>query len=65
MCRRTRSARSARRRGPRAGRPIAPPGILAVLTALPGVRARAAKANAYGSNPPRLDVETMAAVHAS
>ncbi len=37
------------------GRSIAPPGFLRFLTALPGVRGRAATANAYGPNPPRLD----------
>ncbi|MEO6081735.1 MAG: FAD-dependent monooxygenase, partial [Umezawaea sp.] len=40
------------------GRPLAPPGFLRWLTAVPGVRARAAKANAYGPRPPRLD-ETL------
>ncbi|GAB3892137.1 FAD-dependent oxidoreductase [Kibdelosporangium lantanae] len=35
-------------------RPIAPPGLLRLVTALPGVRRRAAAANAYGPNPPRL-----------
>ncbi|MGH3096210.1 MAG: FAD-dependent oxidoreductase [Streptosporangiales bacterium] len=37
------------------GRPIAPPQLLKLVTALPGVRARAARANAYGPTPPRLD----------
>lgn len=37
------------------GRPIAPPAILRWVFAIPGVRARVARANAYGPNPPRLD----------
>lgn len=36
------------------GRPIGPPRLLKLVTALPGVRARAAAANAYGPHPPRL-----------
>jgi 2-polyprenyl-6-methoxyphenol hydroxylase-like FAD-dependent oxidoreductase len=39
------------------GRPIAPPVLLRVVTALPGVRTRAARANAYGPNPPQLAIE--------
>jgi 2-polyprenyl-6-methoxyphenol hydroxylase-like FAD-dependent oxidoreductase len=39
-----------------AGRPLAPPArLLRLLTALPGARARAARSNAYGPFPPRLD----------
>ncbi|PWW66685.1 FAD-dependent oxidoreductase [Actinokineospora spheciospongiae] len=38
------------------GKPITPPRFLRVVTAIPGVRARAARANAYGPNPPRLTV---------
>ena len=38
------------------GRPIAPPRLLRLVTALPGVRRRAAAANAYGPRPPRLDL---------
>jgi 2-polyprenyl-6-methoxyphenol hydroxylase-like FAD-dependent oxidoreductase len=37
-----------------AGRSISPPSFLRVITALPGVRRRSARANAYGPNPPRL-----------
>ncbi|QUQ65579.1 FAD-dependent oxidoreductase [Kutzneria sp. CA-103260] len=37
------------------GRPVAPPALLKVITAIPGMRARAAKANAYGPFPPRLN----------
>lgn len=37
------------------GRPIAPPAFLRLLTAIPGVRGRVARSNAYGPNPPRLD----------
>ncbi|GIL30934.1 FAD-dependent oxidoreductase [Actinocatenispora comari] len=44
--------RSARAR--RAGRPLVPAGLLRMLTALPGAQARAAKANAYGPQPPTL-----------
>ena len=67
MCRRSRSAWSNFvARGPRdaAGRSPRRP-CCACVTALPGVRTRAARANTYGPNPPQLDVETMAAVHAS
>ena len=39
------------------GRPIAPPALLRVVTALPGVRTRAARANAYGPNPPQLAID--------
>lgn len=35
-------------------RPIAPPSLLRLIVALPGMRRRAAKANAYGPVPPRL-----------
>ncbi len=38
----------------RTGRPITPPQLLRLVTALPGVRARAARSNAYGPTPPRL-----------
>ena len=34
------------------GRPITPPGFLRLLTRLPAVRARSARSNAYGPNPP-------------
>jgi 2-polyprenyl-6-methoxyphenol hydroxylase-like FAD-dependent oxidoreductase/NAD(P)-dependent dehydrogenase (short-subunit alcohol dehydrogenase family) len=37
------------------GRPIAPPRALKLITAVPGVRARAARSNAYGPTPPRLE----------
>ncbi|GIE76495.1 FAD-dependent oxidoreductase [Actinoplanes philippinensis] len=37
-----------------AGRSISPPAILRLVTAVPGVRRRTARANAYGPNPPRL-----------
>ncbi|MFC4945257.1 FAD-dependent oxidoreductase [Pseudonocardia sp. GCM10023141] len=46
------------------GRPITPPRFLRLITALPGVRGRAARANAYGPNPPRLD-ETLLAKDSS
>lgn len=36
------------------GRPIAPFRLLRIVTALPGARRRAAKANAYGPQPPQL-----------
>ncbi|GAA3546880.1 FAD-dependent oxidoreductase [Amycolatopsis ultiminotia] len=36
------------------GRPIGPPWLLKIVTALPGMRARSARANAYGPNPPVL-----------
>ena len=36
------------------GKPIAPPALLKWITAIPGVRRRSARANAYGPNPPRL-----------
>ena len=37
------------------GRPIAPPALLKVITAIPGMRRRAAKSNAYGPVAPTLD----------
>jgi 2-polyprenyl-6-methoxyphenol hydroxylase-like FAD-dependent oxidoreductase len=37
-----------------AGKPLTPPAFLRWLTAVPAVRARAARANAYGPNPPAL-----------
>ncbi|PRY38724.1 FAD-dependent oxidoreductase [Umezawaea tangerina] len=43
------------------GKPLTPPGFLRWITALPGVRARAAKANAYGPRPPRLDLPLFTA----
>ncbi|MET1071315.1 MAG: FAD-dependent monooxygenase, partial [Umezawaea sp.] len=43
------------------GKPLTPPGFLRWITALPGVRARAAKANAYGPRPPRLDLALFTA----
>jgi 2-polyprenyl-6-methoxyphenol hydroxylase-like FAD-dependent oxidoreductase len=42
------------------GQPVAPPGFLRVITAVPGVRRRAAAANAYGPTPPRLDPDLLA-----
>ncbi|MFI7601276.1 FAD-dependent oxidoreductase [Actinoplanes sp. NPDC049681] len=39
------------------GRPIAPPALLKWITAIPGVRRRSARSNAYGPHPPRLTVE--------
>jgi 2-polyprenyl-6-methoxyphenol hydroxylase-like FAD-dependent oxidoreductase len=39
------------------GRPIGPPALLRVITALPGVRTRAARANAYGPDPPQLAID--------
>lgn len=41
-------------RARRTGTPIAPPALLRLITALPGVRRRAAHANAYGPRPPVL-----------
>lgn len=42
-------------------RPVVPPvRLLRLLTAVPAVRARAARSNAYGPRPPRLDVELFA-----
>ncbi|GAA3437102.1 FAD-dependent oxidoreductase [Kutzneria kofuensis] len=38
------------------GRPIVPAKLLRLITALPGVRRRAARANAYGPNAPRLSL---------
>nr|WP_116202311.1 FAD-dependent oxidoreductase [Amycolatopsis circi] len=39
------------------GRPAAPPyRLLRLLTGIPGARARAARANAYGPTPPQLDL---------
>ncbi|WP_051897843.1 FAD-dependent oxidoreductase [Sciscionella sp. SE31] len=37
------------------GRPITPPWLLRLLTALPGARRRAADSNAYGPHPPVLE----------
>jgi 2-polyprenyl-6-methoxyphenol hydroxylase-like FAD-dependent oxidoreductase len=37
------------------GKPITPPRFLRLVTAIPGVRSRAARANAYGPVPLRLD----------
>lgn len=42
------------------GKPVSPPGFLRWVTAIPGVRARAAKANAYGPNPPQPNPELLA-----
>ncbi len=42
------------------GKPIAPPGFLKWITAIPGVRGRAARSNAYGPHPPRLDPAVLA-----
>lgn len=39
-----------------AGRSISPPAVLRWITAVPGVRRRTARSNAYGPNPPRLHV---------
>ncbi|KAB8190974.1 NAD(P)-binding protein [Nonomuraea phyllanthi] len=42
------------------GRPLLPPTpLLKALTALPGMRARAARRNAYGPHPPRLDLALL------
>jgi 2-polyprenyl-6-methoxyphenol hydroxylase-like FAD-dependent oxidoreductase len=38
-----------------AGRALIPGRLLKIVTALPGVRARGARSNAYGPSPPRLD----------
>jgi hypothetical protein len=37
------------------GLPITPPKVLRMLTAIPAVRARTARSNAYGPHPPVLD----------
>lgn len=42
-----------------AGRPLLPTRLLRVLTALPGARTRAARANAYGPHPPALDTTLL------
>lgn len=42
------------------GRPIAPPAFLKLLTAIPGIRGRAARSNAYGPRPPSLDPAVLA-----
>ena len=42
------------RRARETGRPIAPPALLKLITAIPGVRARSARANAYGPDRPAL-----------
>lgn len=39
-----------------AGKPISPPPLLRMITAIPGTRARNARTNAYGPQPPQLDV---------
>jgi hypothetical protein len=36
------------------GKPVAPPWFLPVVTAIPGVRGRAARSNAHGPDPPAL-----------
>ncbi|WP_020658953.1 FAD-dependent oxidoreductase [Amycolatopsis benzoatilytica] len=41
------------------GRPIVPAGLLKIVTMLPGIRRRAAKANAYGPVPPALAPEIL------
>jgi 2-polyprenyl-6-methoxyphenol hydroxylase-like FAD-dependent oxidoreductase len=41
------------------GRPITPPRVLSLLSALPPVRRRVARANAFGPEPPRLDPEVL------
>lgn len=41
------------------GRPISPPSLLKLLAAVPGVRARNARKNAYGPHPPRLDLALL------
>ncbi|WP_020500238.1 FAD-dependent oxidoreductase [Sciscionella marina] len=45
------------------GRPITPPGLLRLVTLLPGVRRRAANANAYGPHPPVLDTGLLCRDH--
>lgn len=41
------------------GRPLVSKALLTVLTALPGARRRAARANAYGPHPPVLDPDIL------
>ncbi|WP_029621674.1 FAD-dependent oxidoreductase [Saccharopolyspora erythraea] len=43
----------------RTGLPMSPPPLLKLLTALPGVRARNARANAYGPQPPQLNTALL------
>lgn len=43
-----------------AGRPIIPGRLLTVVTAIPGVRARTARQNSFGPNPPRWDGSLIA-----
>ena len=47
------------KRSREAGKPRIPGRLLKVVTALPGVRRRSAKSNAYGPNPPQLDVSVL------
>ncbi|TCK25676.1 FAD-dependent oxidoreductase [Pseudonocardia endophytica] len=44
------------------GRPITPPGFLRWLTRIPAVRARSARSNAYGPNPPAPSPELCRAL---
>ena len=43
-----------------AGRRLIPGRLLKIVTALPGVRARGARSNAYGPQPPKLDLGLFA-----
>ena len=42
------------------GRPISPPPLLKLISAVPGIRTRNAHANAYGPCPPPLDTRLLA-----
>ena len=43
------------------GKPMSPPAILRLVTSFPGFRVRAARRNAYGPNPPALDLSMLVA----
>jgi hypothetical protein len=47
------------KRAREAGRELIPGRLLKVVTALPGVKARGARSNSYGPNPPRLDTDLL------
>ncbi|GAA3628732.1 FAD-dependent oxidoreductase [Microlunatus ginsengisoli] len=49
------------KRAREAGRELIPGRLLKVVTALPGVKARGARSNSYGPNPPRLDTDLLTA----
>ena len=49
------------KRAREAGRELLPGRLLKVVTTLPGVKARGARSNAYGPNPPQLDPDLLTA----